>query len=139
MGGAGGGLQGLFTALRWVRIAATLTPLVALLLLVAMTLLAVRTARDLLRWWGWPLLMAGLVSLGAGLLVAPAATTLFDATLIGRLSRAVGSSIAALFSSAASALAAGLVRPILLDALLVSLLGGALLVAAWLSPQEVGP
>jgi hypothetical protein len=136
IGGAGTGLQGFFTTLRWMRVAAALTPLLALLLLGVMTLLAVRTAVDLLRWWGWPLLIAGLLSLCAGMLVAPAFTAMMDATLIARLSEAAGPGIAALFSGVASAVAAGLVRPILLDALVVSLLGGLLLILERFSPRE---
>lgn len=136
LSGESSGLQGLFKTLRWVRVAAELTPLVALLFLGAMTLLAVRTARDLLRWWGWPLLIAGVIALGAGLLVAPAATGLLDITLIARASQTVGAGIAGLLSNVASAFAAGLVRPIVLDALLVSVLGGGLLVAARFTPQD---
>ena len=136
LGAAGGGLQGLLATLRLVRTAAILTPVLALILFGAMTLLAVRSIWELLRWWGWPLLMGGLISMGAGLLIAPAATSLLDTTLIARLSDALGPAIAALLSTVAGALAVGLVRPIILDALLVTALGGGLLIAARFAPQE---
>jgi hypothetical protein len=136
LSGEGSGLQGLFTVLRWVRITAELTPLLALFFLGTVTLLAVRTAHELLRWWGWPLLIGGFIGLGAGLLVAPAVTGLLDLTLIAQVSQTLGPGFAALLSGVASAFAACLVRPIVLDALLVAVLGVGLLVAERFRPEE---
>jgi hypothetical protein len=131
-----GGLDGLFATLRWVRTAAQLTPLLVILLLAAMTLLAVRTPWDILRWWGWPLLAAGLFALAAGLFVAPAATSLLDATFVARMAETVGAAIASLLSTVTSTFAAGLVRPIIVDALLVAAVGGVLVSVSYVTPKR---
>lgn len=59
-----------------------LSSLVPLLFLLLVTLLAVRTVRDFLRWWGIPLLGAGLLVLPLGLL----GEALFEPAWVGLLS-----------------------------------------------------
>ena len=45
--------------LQWVRSGITLSPLFLFLLLLAIVVFAVRSVRDFLLWWGWPLLITG--------------------------------------------------------------------------------
>ena len=61
----GGGLPNLMRLVRW---PARLSPLVSLVLLLLVTLFGVRSRRGLLRWWGIPFLVVGLI--GVGLAVA---------------------------------------------------------------------
>jgi hypothetical protein len=57
----GGGLSG---GIRMARLIMRLSPDLPLLLLLFVTLLAVRTPKGWLRWWGIPLFFSGLLSLG---------------------------------------------------------------------------
>jgi len=135
----GGGLTSLFSVLRWVRVAAELTPLIALVLFALMTLLAIRTPRELLRWWGIPLLVAGLLGFLAGVLIGPAAGGFLNLTVLARLSASVTPGIVLILRQVVSAIASGIARPIILDALLVSVIGGGLLLVARFAPMEVAP
>ncbi len=58
-----------------------LSPLLALFCLILVTLLAVRSVRDLLRWWGIPLFAAGLLAVVLGL----AGSSLFETAWVGLL------------------------------------------------------
>jgi hypothetical protein len=106
------------------------------LLFAAMTLLAVRTAHELLAWWGWPLLSAGLLGLLAGLIITPAAAGLLNLMVVARLSASLSAGFGLLLKDVAAALAAGLARPILLDAAVVAALGGALLLFLRFGPKD---
>lgn len=48
-----------------------LSPLLSLALLLLVTIFRVRSVNDLLRWWGIPLFIAGLLALGIGLAAGP--------------------------------------------------------------------
>jgi len=65
---SGGTVQGPLPFLQTIRLGARLSPLIPLVLLLLVALFAVRSWRGLMRWWGIPLLLAGLV--GAALAVA---------------------------------------------------------------------
>ncbi len=65
---SGGAMQGPLPFLRTIRLGARLSPLIPVALLLLVVLFAVRSWRGLMRWWGIPLLLAGLI--GAALAVA---------------------------------------------------------------------
>lgn len=133
---AGGGVGDLFSALGGLRVAAELTPLIALFLFGLLVLVAVRSWRDLLRWSGLPLLIAGILALLVGLLIGPAGGGFLNGVVLARLSASASLALTQLLGQVTAAVANGLARPIIMDALLVSLLGGALLVAARFVPEE---
>ena len=133
---AGGGLASLFSALGWLRAAAELTPLIALFLFGLLSLVAVRSWRDLLRWWGMPLLIAGILALLAGLFIGPLGSGVLNGMVLSRLSASASLALTQLLAQLTAAVASGIARPIILDALLVSVLGGGLLVAARFVPEE---
>ena len=47
----------------WIRVILKLTPLLPLVFLLGLTILAVRSLIDWLRWWGWPFMLTGTISL----------------------------------------------------------------------------
>ncbi len=53
--------------LRWIRLGIYLSPLLPLVSLLMVTILAIRSLKDLLRWWGIPIFLSGLITLGIGL------------------------------------------------------------------------
>ena len=57
--------------LHMVRSAIRFGPFFVILLLLAVALFAVRSFRDLLVWWGWPLLIAGTISTLIGMIASP--------------------------------------------------------------------
>jgi hypothetical protein len=59
------------TQLHLVRSVIRFSPLLAILLLLAVALFAVRSIRDFLVWWGWPLLIVGVASALIGLVGSP--------------------------------------------------------------------
>jgi len=65
---SGGTVQGPLPFLQTIWLGARLSPLIPLVLLLLVALFAVRSWRGLMRWWGIPLLLAGLI--GAALAVA---------------------------------------------------------------------
>jgi hypothetical protein len=129
------GAASLLQTLGWVRVAAELTPLIALFLLGLVTLLAVRTGREFLRWWGLPLLIGGILALLAGVVIGPATGGVLNTAVLSRLSASVAPALAQMLTQVTAAIASGIGRPIMIDALLVSILGGGLLLAARFVPE----
>ena len=73
----------LLPAVQRARLLMRLSFLVPLVLLAALTLLAVRSLRDGLRWWGLPLMAAGAGGLLTGYFGAPAAGLLLATQIVG--------------------------------------------------------
>lgn len=65
-------------ALRAIRAVSLLSPLIPIGLLFAIAILAVRSLRGLLMWWGFPILIAGLFGLLLALAVLPVESYLLD-------------------------------------------------------------
>ena len=63
--------------LKALRLFMRLSPLLPILWLLAITALVVRSLGDWLNWWGYPLLFAGLVSMGVSLISGPLAAGTF--------------------------------------------------------------
>jgi hypothetical protein len=57
--------------LRWIRLGIYLSPLLPLGSLLMLTILVIRSLKDLLRWWGIPMLLSGMITLGIGLASRP--------------------------------------------------------------------
>ena len=60
-------------AFRMVRLIASLSPLLPVVLILLVTLFGVRSLKGWLLWWGIPFLIAGLIALGLALAALPAA------------------------------------------------------------------
>ena len=71
--------------LKMIRLGMRLSPLIPLALLFAITLVAVRTFRSWLNWWGWPLLLTGLPGAIIGFGGAPLFRTLMERAVSQRL------------------------------------------------------
>lgn len=83
LGGLGtiNGLQTGLNDLRSARLAMHLSPVLPLVILIVITLLVVRSLRDLLEWWGWPFLLAGLFGTVIALAGAPVLRVLLESWL----------------------------------------------------------
>lgn len=69
---SGEAMQGPLPFLQTIRLVARLSPLVPLILLLLVALFAVRSWKGLMRWWGIPLLMAGLIGAALAAAILPA-------------------------------------------------------------------
>jgi hypothetical protein len=120
-------LQGLKT----VRLLMRLSPLIPMALLLAVTLLVVRTLRSWLTWWGWPLLATGVL----GMLVAFGGAPLFRGTVEQILSRRMTVSMPAQLAGSIRAIVDTALREMLKPAgwefLALFIAGAAMLVAAY--------
>ncbi len=96
-----------------IRIMVRLGPLLPVALLALVTIFGVRSARDWLRWWGIPLLSAGLLSAGMALAINPLVNWALLTYVNPRLSPSpltpeLGQTLIALLRSLATPLAMGM-------------------------------
>lgn len=71
--------------LKNIRTVMHLSPLVPMLCLLLITALAIRSFRDWLLWWGYPFLLAGLISMSLSLISGPMAAWFFTFVVSPRL------------------------------------------------------
>jgi hypothetical protein len=109
--------------LRITRAAMSWSILLPILFLGLTTVLAVRSWRSLLRWWGIPLLASGLTALVISLAVSPMIYGLLSAFILPHLPWNLVPEATQLISDVLSTVSEGLVRPIQIQSLVISLIG----------------
>jgi hypothetical protein len=109
--------------LQWIRSGISFSPFFLFLLLLAIAVFAVRSIRDLLVWWGWPLLITG----GLAALIALAGSPLIGAVLqlIIQIYGAafLPPTLASAIGETASAVAGQMLVPVILQGLLLAAIG----------------
>ena len=127
----GGGPEGVLTAVRYLHRYVWLGLLVPLALLLVVMLFGVRSRKGWLRWWGIPLFIAGLLTLGLGIAAVPA----LDWAWVGYIADKIPPMFSASISDVAHELADSVVRElsqtIMLVAGLASLIGLAAIVGSF--------
>jgi hypothetical protein len=122
--------------LQWVRSGISFSPFFLILLLLAIAVFAVRSIRDLLVWWGWPLLITG----GLAALIA-----LVGSPFIGGILQLIiqiygGSFLPPLLASAiaetASAVASQMMVPVILQGFVLAMIGLLMVIAGTLLPKR---
>jgi len=81
--------------LRLIRLVMRFSPLIPIALLFVITILAVRTFKGWLAWWGWPLLLTGLIGLPIGLTGAPLLRWVLESWLAKRFTLTLTTEISA--------------------------------------------
>jgi hypothetical protein len=109
--------------IRTARAVMNWSPLIPLFFLSLTTLLAVRSWRSFLIWWGYPLLISGLFTLVISLLVSPAVYASFSMLIFPNLPVNLVPEVIDLISDVLSAVTRGLALPIQFQAALLSLTG----------------
>ena len=122
-------LQNPLRAVRALRAILRLSPLAPLGLLFLVTLFAVRDAKSWLRWWGIPILIAGLIGLVTALAAGPIADWGFAKFLLPRLPAGLPNSMMEIMRGLESAALAGIARPIAIQSAVLAF-GGIAMVAA---------
>lgn len=131
------GAESPLKSLRSLRTLMRLSFLLPLGLLLLVGILAVRRWRDILTWWGIPLFAAGLF----GTFVSVAASALlglgFAAYVAPRLPASLPASILNLIRSLVSDAVSGVTQPILVQSVILILIGGIMLIAAYQQKNSV--
>lgn len=117
--------------LELIRVGMRLSPLAPLALLLILTLLAVRSLRDWLQWWGYPLLIAGVLAA----LLALAASPVVSAILLRILAMRLPAYLPAVLLNDSGQLAAAIVgqmlKPVALEGLILGGIGLILVIFAF--------
>ena len=109
--------------LRILRTVMRLSPLAPILCLLLITVLAVRSFRDWLVWLGYPLLLAGLVSMLLGGVSGWLASGLFRFAVSPRLPETLSADIVDVFSDLMASIVHNALSPVVLQAGVVALAG----------------
>jgi hypothetical protein len=113
----------LMKVIRTTRIVLTWSPLLPMAFLGLTALFAVRTWRSLLRWWGYPLLAAGLGTLLLSLLVSPVVYSLLTLLIFPNLPVNMVPEAFDLLAGIIEGVSKGLAQPIQYQSAFLSLLG----------------
>lgn len=124
-------LSTLRALLTWIRFG----PIVPLALLLLVALFAVRSIKDLLRWWGIPLFIAGLMTLSIALAAQPLLDWAWVNTIVENSPPFFSSSFGELGYVLSRSLVEELAKWIMLEAGLIALPG----LAAILASRHTGP
>jgi hypothetical protein len=109
--------------LQWVRSGITFSPFFLFLLLLTIAVFAVRSIRDLLVWWGWPLLITG----GLAALIALAGSPLIGG-ILQLIIQIYGAAflppiLASAIGETASAVASQMLVPVILQGFFLAVIG----------------
>ena len=116
--------------LKTIRTGMRLSPLVPFLCLLMITALIVRSTREWLVWWGYPLLIAGIASLLLSVMSRPLATWFFRFVIYPRLPVTLPASIVDVFGDLVTSAVQIAMQPIIMEAGVITLTGLVMVAAA---------
>jgi hypothetical protein len=119
-----------------VRSGIKLTLFLPVLFLFGIAVFAVRSLRDLFIWWGWPLLIAGGLSVLVALLGAPVIGGILRLVIQTQGSFFIPPVLAAALGETASAVAQEMLIPVLIQGLIIAAIGVGMLAFAILVPKR---
>jgi hypothetical protein len=119
-----------------IRSGIQLTLFLPLLFLFGIAVFAVRSLRDLFIWWGWPLLLAGGISVLVALLGAPVIGGILRLVIQTQGSFFIPPILAAALGETASAVAQEMLIPVLIQGLIIAAIGVGMLGVAILVPKR---
>jgi len=123
--------------LNLVRSAIKLTPFIPILFLFGIAVFAVRTLRELLTWWGWPFLFAGITSLLVALVGSPVIGWILQLLIQTRGTIVIPPVLAQTIGEAASAVARQMLAPVVIEGFILAILGlGMVILALFLPPRQ---
>ncbi|MBI1801992.1 MAG: hypothetical protein HYR71_10240, partial [Chloroflexi bacterium] len=117
-------------AIQRARTFISLSPLVPAALLLLVTVFGVRSRKGWLRWWGIPLLLAGLIGVGMALAAAPLADWAYPTYVVAKLPPVVGPGARRMVGDRIRRIAGALAGSLGLSASIVALAGLALVTAS---------
>jgi hypothetical protein len=118
-----------------IRSAINLTLFLPVLFLFGIAVFAVRSLRDLFAWWGWPLMMAGMLSALVALLGSPVIGGLLRILIQTQGAFLIPPILAAALAETASAVAREMLAPVMLEGFILAIVGVGMLIVAILVPR----
>jgi hypothetical protein len=109
-----------------------LSPLLPILCLLAITALAVRSLRGWLNWWGYPLLLAGFISMSLSALSRSLASGIFQLFIAPALPAVLSPDMVDVFKDLTAAIVHDALQPTLLMAGIMALIGLIMVAVAFL-------
>ncbi len=125
--------------LRALRLFMRLSPIVPLLCLLAITALIVRSLNSWLTWWGYPLLIAGLISMSLSLMSGPMASVMFRLFIVPALPEALPPDMVSVFQDLTATIIRDAVQPVLLVAGIMALIGSIMVALTFLLRERLQP
>jgi hypothetical protein len=106
-----------------IRAIMKLTVAIPLLLLPVIVLFTVRSFKDLLKWWGWPFLLTGGISLFIALIGSPIIEFIIGQAMQTQLSAFMPPVLLATMREAAGEIAKQILNPVAIEGVILSVLG----------------
>ncbi len=122
--------------LNTVRSAIKLTPFIPAILLVAIAIFAVRSIAAWLTWWGWPLLLAGGISVLIGLFGSPIIGGILQVLIQNQVAVLIPPVLASSIAETASAVTRQMLTPVLIQGLILAVLGSGMVILALFLPRS---
>jgi hypothetical protein len=122
--------------LNTIRSAIKLTPLIPALLLIAMTVFAVRSLVDWLTWWGWSFMLAGAGSVLIGLVGAPLVGWILRLLIQNQWTILIPPVFVSSIAETTSAVARQMLVPVLIQGALLGFVGLGMVIVALFLPRR---
>jgi len=119
-----------------VRSAIKLTPFIPVLFLFGIAAFAARTLREWLIWWGWPLMIAGLISLFTALVGSPLIGWILQLLIQNQGKIFIPAVLATSIGETASAVARQMLAPVVFQGFILALLGLGMIIASMLISRQ---
>jgi hypothetical protein len=120
--------------LKAARSAIKLTPFIPVLFLFGIAVFAVRTLKEWLIWWGWPIMMAGAVSALIALIGSPVIGWMLQLLIQNQGTIFIPSILATSIGETASAVARQMLAPVVIEGFILALAGlGMIVVSLFIS------
>jgi hypothetical protein len=113
-----------------VRSAIKLTPFIPVLFLFGIAVFAVRTLREWLIWWGWPILITGAMSVFTALVGSPLIGWILQLLIQNQGKIFIPSILATSIGETASAVARQMLAPVVIEGFILAFLGLGMLIAS---------
>ena len=109
--------------LQAVRSAIKFSPFFVFLLLITIAVLAVRSLRDLMVWWGWPLLITGMAGAVIAMIGSPIVGWFLQILILNQGAVLLPPVLAASIGETASAVASQMLVPAILQGFIIAVIG----------------
>lgn len=115
--------------LQWVRSGIVFSPFFLFLLLLAIAVFAVRSLRDLLIWWGWPLMVTGALAALIALVGSPMMGWILQFLIRTQGAVFLPSMLAPTIGETASSVASQMLAPVILQGFVLAMIGLLMVIA----------
>ena len=120
-----------------VRSAIKLTPFIPVLFLFGIAVFAVRTLREWLIWWGWPIIITGVISVFTALVGSPLIGWILQLLIQNQGTIFIPSILATSLGETASAVAHQMLASVVIEGFILALLGLGMVIASTFISRQI--